>query len=279
MTTLSASVIDWRAQMTTIEPYLKGLGGVVHVRVGNDSPGSAFSRALRSRMREEQWPFQWTSVQVSRDNASTHYALDIVRQIQQKTGYESQPVKEIGELTAGVGTHIKAGGNVDIHGINITLEPGINAPVDSGQEVRQLCAWLGQELETKRIALIFMNSHEYSEQELRALRKAIWDGAFDRLLAQGLVLFDFSDPQRAPDLALWPPEPSAAIDLPDKYDNEARIAATEDLAKIAYEKGVVTSEEQAKGFAQAILMTSANIRDMYSRLALVVVVPRPRNEG
>jgi hypothetical protein len=109
--------------------------------------------------------------------------------------------------------------------------------------------------------------------ELARIRRTIWDDALDSLVDQGLLLIDFSDPQRITDPALWPPDPCLAVDLPDKYDNSSREVAIVDLAQIVYEDGIVSTADQAKGFAQAILMTSYNIRDMYARLSLCFILP------
>src|SRR5580704_18026136 len=81
MTDIAARIIDWRSQMSALEPHLKGLGGVIQIRLGNDSPGSAFARALRFAMKDGEWPFPWSSVQIDYENTNTHYISDMVQQI------------------------------------------------------------------------------------------------------------------------------------------------------------------------------------------------------
>src|SRR6266480_3655632 len=182
MTDIAAKIIDWRSQMSALQPHLEGLGGVIQVRLGNDSPGSAFARALRFTMKEEGWPFPWSCVQIDYENASTHYVSDIVRQIRKTAGLVVEASDISRQVTIDVGKDIKARGNVDIHDVNIAVESNQDSAVQFESYIQRLCDALRQELTSRRIALLFMNSHEYSRAELARMRRTIWDGALDGLV-------------------------------------------------------------------------------------------------
>jgi hypothetical protein len=271
MTAIRDRVIDWRSQMAALQPYLKGLGGVIHIHVGINSPGSAFAKALCTLMKDGQWPFPWRSVQFDYNDASTHYAFDIIRQIAKSTGIPATSAGMEQPHAIAIAKDIRAGGNVNIENINVTVE---SSRLQAGYDIDKLCDALREQLATQRVALLFMNSHQYNRPELARMRRTIWDGALEELINHGLLLLDFSEPQQISDPTLWPPDPCLVIELNDKYDAISRRAAGEDLAQIAYEEGLVTTPEEAEGFAKAMLMTSYNIRDMYARLALCLIEPR-----
>jgi len=277
MTNVGAQVVDWRTQFTALDPHLKGLGGVIQVRVGSDSPSSAFARALRHKMSKEQWPFPWTSVQIDRSNASTHYVSDIIGQILKSIGRVAETTRQ-SPVSIGIGQGIKArAGNVNIHDIEVSItqdEPAVNK---INADIRRLCEILPDYLKTRRLALLIMNSHEYSRSEIALIRRTMWDDALEGLIDHGLLVLDFSNTALIPDVSIWPPDPLLAIELPAKYDDYSRQAAREDLSEIALEAGLVTTPDQAAGFAEALLMTSHNIRDMYAGLALCVLAPGTAN--
>jgi hypothetical protein len=271
MTAIADQIIDWRSQLAALDPYLKGLGGVVHIRLGQESPGSAFARALRSAMRTGSWPYPWSAVQIDYGDPNTHYISEVVSQIRISTGLQlPQPDTPAPEVSVGIGTDIKARGNVTVKDINVVVGSDRETPASLAANIDQLCTALRDLMTHRRVALIFMDSHQYARRELTGIRRILWESKLESLIEHGLLVLDFSNPQSAADSDIWPPDPCLAIDLQDKYDDSSRASAAEDIAKLARDNGFAQSAEEAKGFAEGILLTSYNIRDMYARLGLCV---------
>jgi hypothetical protein len=210
-------------------------------------------------------------VQIDYGDPNTHYISEIVSQIRTSTGLQfPKPDIPGSEVSVDIGTDIKARGNVTIQDISVVVGTDRETPTVLAANIDELCTALQDHMTNHRVALIFMNSHQYARRELTYIRRFLWEGKLESLIEHGLLVLDFSNPQSAADTDLWPPDPCLAIDLQDKYDENSRASAAEDIAKLARDNGFAQSTEEAKGFAEGILMTSYNIRDMYARLGLCI---------
>ncbi len=266
-------VVDWRSQFTLLRPYFEGAGGVVHVHAGPGAPSSAFARGLRSKLQTESWPFTWSTVQIAASNANTHYLPDIIRQIAKTAGLplptpstESQPAG-----TVNVGTSIKARGNVTLSNIDVTLTNSdyYGRAMEEEERIASLCRSLRTFLERRRMALIFLDSHQSDEPSLIELGRKLWDGALSQLVAVGLLVVDIFDPLAMTDRSpAWPPEPDLIIPLPDRFVSEALAAAREDLVAILIEVGCFPTLAEATASAETMLAMAQDVRTLYAGLGM-----------
>lgn len=271
MTPIPARRLDWQPQFAVLRPYFEGRGGIVHVHAGSTSPVSAFARVVRGQLAADEWPFKWSTVQIDPSNASTHYVADIIVQIRKNvklslTNAYRQPV------TINVGNENEADGNVTVSNVDIDIaydEYG-QSELES-ERIDHLCASLKVVLETRRVALIFVDTHKSDANSLTSLGRKLWEGALDNLTQGGLLVIDIFDPALfGGGVYAWPPDPDLIVQLPDRYDDQSRTHALSDLASIALDEGWFLTYEEARAFAATVLATSDDVRDVYARLARAV---------
>ncbi len=269
MTVPAVPRIDWRRQFQALEPYFIDRGGVVHVRVTDASPASTFSKAIRQVMVNDQWPLPWRCVQIDALNSNTHYLEDVVIQLERSLELDLETANS---LARGV---IQVGADIEAHSVEIS-NVGITYQEDDYERVHRAYARLDsaadaitERLETERIALLFLNSHTYDSKTLSRFRRLLWDARLQTLTHSGLLLIDISDPScsRGPD---WPPEPELLLDLPERFDDTARLDAHADLRKIAMSEGIAANADRADMFATTLLSSSDTIRDVYAGLARIL---------
>jgi len=141
-----------------------------------------------------------------------------------------------------------------------------------GERITQLCDSLREVLATRRVALVFVDTHESDAQSLTDLGRKLWEGALAELTDSGLLVIDIFDPGAlAGKSSAWPPDPCLVLELPDRYDHDSRADALEDLASIALREGWFPTFDEARASAMTILAVSDNIRDVYAGLAAAVV--------
>ena len=272
MTPVRARCLDWKAQFSALRPYFEGRGGVVHVHAGPTSPVSAFAKVVRGQLATDKWPFKWSTVQVDpSNNASTHYVPDIVSQIRRSANLNIAEVNSH-PLTVNVGNEIDAGGNVVISNVDIDVAyDEYEGPTLESKRVSAFCAALKAALETRRVALIFVDTHRTNKKSLTSLGRKLWESALEELTPNGLLIIDIFDPARlAGKTYAWPPDPNLILPLPDRYDDESRTHALDDLLSIALDEGWFLTYEEARAFAVTVLATSDDVRDVYARLARAV---------
>lgn len=263
--------LDWKGQLSALRPYFEGCGGVVHVHASSTSPVSAFARVVRSKLTANEWPFQWSTVQIDPSDAGTRYASDIISQIWKNTELNF-PRADRRPVTINVGNENDAGGNVVVSNvdINVTYDEYGQSEAVAGK-IEQLCASLKVTLEKRRVALIFVDTHKTNASNLNTLGRKLWEGALGNLTQSGLLVVDIFDPALlAGKTYAWPPDPDVILQLPDRYDDQSRSQAHNDLASIALAEGWFSTHEEARAFAATILATSDDVRDVYARLARAV---------
>jgi hypothetical protein len=275
----AAPGIDWRSQFSALRPYLEGAPGVVHVHAGPGAPSSAFARVLRSRLEHETWPFQWITVQIDPSNANTHYVSDIVAQIGKTAELALQPIAPSQPLPVTVGSDIKARGNVVVSNVDVTLnQDDFDRSVREDARVETLCQALRALMGTRRLALIFLQTHSSDGASLTNLGRKLWDGRLSRLASVGLLVIDIFDPGAMADKSpAWPPEPNLVVGLPDRFDAEAQQAAKEDLVALALAEGWFPTEAEAVASAETMLATSQDVRSLYAGIALATIRLRARS--
>lgn len=271
MTRVPARRLDWQDQFSALASHLQGLGGVVHVHAGPTSPISAFARVVRYKLETAEHPFKWWTVQINPSNASTHYVPDIVSQIQKNLKLGLGQLKSSQQpVTINVGTDNESGGDMVVSNVDIDVTyDAYGRSIQESERIDRLCAAVKEVLKTRRVALIFVDTHRADANNLADLGHKLWDGALGELTSSGLLVIDIFDPLiMATKTYSWPPEPDLIIQLPDRYDEGSRREALNDLAAIALEEGWFSTREEAQAFAIGILITSTDIRDVYTRLAL-----------
>lgn len=257
--------IDWRRQLEKFEPYLAERGGVVHVRVSEHSPASTFSKVIRHLMADKQCDRPWQCVQLDVQNSNTHYLEDVVAQLDCSLelglgGFDGD------RGVVQVATNIKAR-EVKVSNVDISLQEDdyVRSKRSLARLDRVADAIQGL-LQTKRIALLLLDSHTYDQKTLSRFRKMLWDDRLDAMTSSGLLLIDISDPSRGcgPD---WPPDSDLVLDLPERFDDASRLDAHADLAKLALDEKLVANSGEADVFAEVLLNSSDTIRDVYANLA------------
>jgi hypothetical protein len=273
VTPVPARRLDWKGQFAALRPYFEGRGGVVHVHASKASPVSTFARVVRHQLAADKWPFKWSTVQIDpSNNASTHYVPDIIAQIRRSarlgdvTGTSQRPIN------VSVGNEIDAGGNVVLSNIDIDVGPDeYGQSTLESERISAFCALLKAALETRRVALIFVDTHKSKRESLTSLGRKLWEGALADLTPSGLLVIDIFNPASlARRTYAWPPDPDLTLQLPVRYDDKSRADALDDLASMALDESWFLTYEEARAFAVTVLATSDDIRDVYAQLAKAV---------
>jgi hypothetical protein len=209
---------------------------------------------------------------------------NIVYQINKTVGLSVRRRADNGKnspISINLADGVRARGNVDIHNISITVDAGTYVGSQTeGEKIAVLCSSLKELLPTQKLALLFVESHEFEKADLNRLRRVLWDEALAELTADGLLLIDLSNSSKSPvDALVWPPDPDLSLDLPDKYEDQSYAAAHEDLIEVALSEGIYPSHAEAVVFADMLLADSENIKILYSKIASIVIrLPRRANE-
>lgn len=264
MNSESVPIIDWRRQITGLEPFFASRGGVVRVQASDGSPASNFSKAIRQLMTEGEWGRPWRCVQLDVRNPNTHYLEDVLAQLVRSLGLE-EAGSAVRDGGVQIGTGIEAD-RVEISNVKvISREDEFARTSRSLLRIDQVARGIENRLEAERIALLFLNSHTFDKGTLSRFRSLLWDEYLEGMTEAGLLLIDISDPSRSecPD---WPPDPDLLLDLPVWFDDDSRREAHADLAKMALNEALFSSPAEADAFAKTLLDTSETIRDMYARL-------------
>lgn len=270
MTGVAAYCLDWRSQFAALDPYFRGAGGVIRIHAGPGSPSSIFAKVLRHKLATVTSPYRWSSVQIDPLNANTHYLPDIVRQIEKSVGIPAPGHARVPAVSIGNG--VNAGGSVTIRDVDISvMYDDYDRSAQEDARIAHLRRSLSETLKTQRVALLFINSHLADIRNLTEVRHRLWDEALAALVAEGLLVLDLSDPLRlAGRVAIWPPDPSLVLDLPDRYDSETRTHALQDLTEIALEQGWFGTGQEASASAKMLLATSVDINSAYASLTLAL---------
>ena len=261
--------IDWRRQFEQLQPYLAHKGGVVHIQTKEESPISAFTKVLRSKMEYDAWDRKWVTVQIDGDNSATRYLSDMIYQIERTLGLQT-PADQIPPISINLAKDIQAGGEVQIEDIVINYLGGERSGVWESLHARvyQIIQRLNESSGQQRLGIIFYESHHADRNELAAFRTVLWNSALEELTEKGLLLIDISIEGWVHES--WPPEPDLVVDLPDRYDKESGKEAVDDLAAILLQEGIVTTDEAAHTFGATMVANNERPRDLYAKLSAVI---------
>ena len=264
----SGYAVDLRAEVDRTVTLFQGRGGVVHVRANGDAPQSIFARKLRLTMTE----MGWRHVQIHPSNSNTHYVSDILVQITQSLGLDLPSGPAIDRsVTVEVGTRILTEGSVDISDVAINI---VGDSFDGAHRERGHAQSVGRALSAalleSRVAIVFLGMEELSSGDLRRIRHDLWDGVLAQLTGQGLAIVDISNPS-ALDLAIWPPQPDLAYDLPISLTDEAaRADAVAELADIALKEAIVNTPDEAILAARLLVSTTTSIVGLHAALGRAI---------
>ena len=261
--------IDWWRPFEQLQPYLAHKGGVVHIQTKEESPISAFTKVLRSKMEYDAWDRKWVTVQIDGDNSATHYLRDMIYQIELNLGLQI-PTDQIHPISINLAKDIQAGGEVQIERNVINYLGGEHSGVRESlhSRVNQIIQRLDESFGQQRLGIIFYESHHADINELAAFRTVLWNSALEGLTEKGLLLIDISIEGWVHDS--WPPEPDLVVDLPDRYDKETRKEAVDDLTAILLQEGKLATEEAARTFAATMVAHNERPRDLYANLSAVI---------
>jgi len=261
--------IDWRRLFEQLHPYLAHKGGVVHILTKTESPNSAFTKVLRSKMESEAIDRKWVTVQIDGANPGTHYLSDMIYEIEHTLGLQA-PADQIQDISINLAKNIHAGGEVQIAGNVINYvggeRPGVWESLQS--RVNQIIQRLDESSGQQRLGIIFYESHHADRNELAAFRTVLWNSALEELTEKGLLLIDISIEGWVHES--WPPEPDLVVDLPDRYDKESRKEAVDDLAALLLQEGIVATEEAAHTFGATMVANYERPRDLLANLSAVI---------
>jgi hypothetical protein len=257
--------IDWRQQLEPMMPFLLGTGGIVSFHANELAPIAAFTRVLRNKFIK--LGAGSTAVQLDPLNSNTHYLAEIVSQIALSAG-ASLETSDQSQFNITIGGDIRARGNVSISEVDINIDhPDTDAAL-----VRALKKGLSDQLDSgRRIAIVFVNSHEWSALELRRLHNMLLMDCLVPLTAAGLLIVDVSDSDKLRTLCDdWMLDANLRLTLPDRFDDDAKAFAVVDLVTIAMDLGIFSSENDAQIFARTLVASSASVRDLHVSVALAV---------
>lgn len=242
------------------------------MHAGGGAPVAAFAKVLRQKLASEARPYAWSSVQIDPANYSTRFVPDIVTQIAKSAGLTLPPPAAKKAAGVTIGSDVRAGGNVDFTNISVSLPWDEDfQSVSESDRVDALCSALRAALRTRRVAVIFVDTHLAEPRDLVRLSNRLWDGGLAELVEHGLLVLDIFDPVvQANKCQVWPPEPCLVLNLPERFDHDSRMHAMEDLVRIAADEQLFPSEEEARAFARTLLSSFGVVRDLHAYLATVI---------
>lgn len=261
--------IDWRRLFEQLQPYLTHTGGVVHIQTKTESPISAFTKVLRSKMESEAIDRKWVTVQIDGANPGTHYLSDMIFEIERTLGLQTQ-ADQIPPISISLASDIQAGDKVQIEHNVINYLGGERSGVREilQSRVNQIIQRLDESSGQQRLGIIFYESHQADRNELAAFRTVLWDSALEELTEKGLLLIDTSIEGWMHEF--WPPEPDLVVDLPDRYDKDSRKEAVDDLAAILLQEGKVTTKKEALIFAATMVANNDSPKNLLAKLSAVI---------
>jgi hypothetical protein len=255
--------INWRSEFSRLNNYFQNDGGVIHIKTTQDSPSSAFVKALRSRMEHEKWEIPWQTIQIEGNNAATHYLSDIINQIERSIGIITPSTAKNHNIN--IAADIEAGGDVEIS--NITVNYGQNGG-NLHARADQIAKTILSISEEKRTCIIFFDSDNADPKELTAFRTLVWDDKLEHLLSKGLLLIIFSEQNS--DIYHWAPEPDVILELPDRYSVDSARNAIEDITVFAITQKLFASSEEAQTFATTLVASHPNPKELHANFAGVL---------
>ncbi len=253
--------INWKSELNVLDSYIKSSGGVIHIQTTDDSPSSAFCKALRNIMENEEHEKQWCTVQFDGDNSSTHYLNDMIDQLE--TTLDLEPWEAINKSNIQVGNNINAGGDVEISNVNINNHPSNH----NRERIQRILDFVRENASNKRLAIFLFNtdSANTNKTELSKFKSWIWDNGLSRLIDSGVLLIALS--HRSSDTLSWLPDADEVFELPSSYDRESEKNAKEDIANFLLSKGLVKTEEEAQAMAIGIFAGHSNPKDLHANFA------------
>ncbi len=255
--------INWKKELEVLDSYIRSKGGVIHIRTTEDSPSSAFCKALRSIMENASWEKQWITIQFDGDNSSTHYLNDMLDQLEISLKLEPIEVANTG-FGIHVGNEISAEGNVEVSDVKISVNEGTNLRRERVQRIVNL---IRQDADKIRLAIILFNtdSENTNKNELKNFKSWFLDHGLLDLVSAGFLLIGFS--HRSSDTSNWLPEPDEVIDLPSTYDEMSEAHAKEDIANFLLSNGFAETIEEAVGKSMGIVASYPYPKDLHANFA------------
>lgn len=254
--------INWRGEFSRLNNFLQNDGGVIHIKTTQNSPSSAFVKALRSSMEHEEWKIPWQTIQIEGNNAATHYLSDMIDQIERSIGITHSIAKD---HNINIATDIESGGDVEVS--NITVNYGQNGGNLHGR-AEQITKTILNISEKKRTCIIFFDSDNADQKELSAFRTIVWNDKLEHLLSKGLLLIIFYGQNS--NTYHWVPEPDLILELPERYSDDSARNAIEDIAEFAISQKLFSSSEEAQTFATTLIASHPNPKELHANFAGVL---------
>src|SRR4051812_37365553 len=180
-------LIDWREQFAKLHPFLSQHGGVVHIRTSDSPPESIFTKALKHQMLTGVWPRSWRIVQF--DSVRAYDVAEMVRQFQQALELPVPDEPAEPAIAINVAKDIRAR-IVTIHDVTVRASFDYESRYHLDSQIRQLREEILSQADVRRLAVIFVNSHDHALDTLHNFRRQLWDATFEHCIAAGLLLID-----------------------------------------------------------------------------------------
>jgi len=261
MTRPKIPTINWRSELAQLDRFLSKDGGVVHIRTTDDSPVSAFSKSLRSRMEYGSWARPWQTVQIDSNNAATHYLCDIINQFETTLDIAYCHSNDAGSKVT-IASNIVAGGNVEISDIHVHIPHNI-AHLHARAEKINLS--IENSSKEKRLGIFILDVNKEESRELSAFRSVLWDKRLEKRVSSGLLLIAFI--KHNSDLPEWLPDADEVIDLPAIYSDESARNAIEDLSNFFVLHQLLPTESEANAAARTMVASNSKPKELYANFA------------
>lgn len=232
--------IDWRDQLSALEHFIGGQGGVVNVKYANDQCApNAFVETLTSLYENRPVEAESSgisirsrSLRIDRENYKVRYLPEIRNEFVRKMGLTLSPPTSVlsrPSTASNVLTGNSAQGNQTITAT--LIYPGDN-DVSLGERrddwIQNLCEQLQDFLQRNRFMLIIMSGNHSDQREFWA---SLWHGGLCNLTAQGLFLVRMlEDDMISPHDDHLAPQCDAEIRLPLGVYGDQEEHAVEDIA-------------------------------------------------
>lgn len=256
-------LFNWTQEEVALQDFFANLQPVLHISGSNDSHFNHFT-AVIDRLRTKGLSIG-TILEVDLLNQATASPLGLAEAICHSLNIRPSPVSppELQNTSASVASNLRARGDIHIYEINQAISSSKSEGELLANLVRGAQEARGRGLNVSGCVVLVRQCHELPLLVRKVLWSTIWVPLISPLLACGLkVVFVYCDREIALAPDAIPPRPDKHIRLPEGSGH----FSTEEVARFVKARGLVTTMDQALGYASAILATSSSVREIYENL-------------
>lgn len=257
-------LIDWHEIKERVSEQVVR-GGVIHVIPGSKAPVGIFVRTLIDVWIPEVLGPNHVKVISDPDDAETREPSDLVRKIAHVAGV-ALPDRSAQEPLVNIATDVEAN-SVSVHDVKIK----IGAAWRANDDIEYLRNGLGASLADRPLILVFQRGHRMLDLHRQRLAREVWVPCLSKFRFSGLVTvwIGKNKKARSHDDYGFPPPPDLVVDLPTYWAGEdGKGQVLDDVADHAVRNGWFRTEEEARSFAAALVLTENTMGGLHTKVGV-----------